>query len=61
MAATSLSRWFGSEPAIDEILSDPIVLLLMRSDGITSEEARLTLRGAALRVKAGEARCRDCP
>ena len=36
----------GSEPALDEILGDPIVVALMRRDGITERHVREVVRRA---------------
>ncbi len=56
MKTTGKLPWHGIEPAIDEILSDPIVLLLMRSDGVSSRESLAVLRCAALRAEHAETR-----
>ena len=36
----------GSEPSLDEILSDPITQALMRSDGLDADQVRLVAIGA---------------
>jgi hypothetical protein len=46
------SPWSGIEPDIDEILSDPIVVLLMESDGVNSGDSIAALRCAAFRDRA---------
>ena len=48
--------WHGIEPPVDEMLSDPIVLALMRSDGVTSAEAMAVMRGLTPRAEP----CRGC-
>ena len=35
---------FGGEPELDDILSDPIVLSMMRGDGVDAEALRALLR-----------------
>jgi hypothetical protein len=44
-------KWLksGSEPSLDEILSDPITQALMRSDGLEADQVRLVAI-AALRT-----------
>jgi hypothetical protein len=45
------AKWLksGSEPSLDEILSDPITQALMRSDGLDADQVRLVAI-AALRT-----------
>lgn len=47
---SKLWRWAGQEPALDELMADPIVGLLMRQDGVDETALRRTLAeaGAAL-------------
>lgn len=35
---------FGGEPALEDILSDPLVLAVMRGDGVDAEDLRALLR-----------------
>ena len=37
--------WFPGEPSLDEILADPMVLALMRSDGVSPSALRLLVSG----------------
>ena len=39
---------FAGEPSLDEILSDPVVLSLMKADGIDQSDLRSVLAKAAL-------------
>jgi hypothetical protein len=36
--------WLNGEPTIDDVMADPIVLLVMRSDGVKPEEVWETIR-----------------
>lgn len=47
--AIGSGRWAGIEPSIDMLLSDPIVTLLMRADGLTVSEVENALRTARFR------------
>jgi len=44
------------EPSIEELLSDEIMALVMRSSGVNAEDLRAMLRHAAYR-RAPQARC----
>ncbi len=48
---TQKEAWLNGEPTIDDVLSDPIVQSVMRSDGLTYEDvhAAVTLALARLR------------
>ena len=52
------------EPALDELLADPMVGLVMRRDGIDADQVRRTLEGVLRRLKlsraGGTADPRDC-
>jgi hypothetical protein len=45
MSERCVVKWHGVEPSIEEIFADPIVLALMRSDGIDSADAWNAMRG----------------
>jgi len=49
---------FPGEPEIDEVLSDPIVHLVMRRDRIGMAEVRAAVDGARRRLKARALRAR---
>ena len=53
-----MRRWKLSEvePSIEELLSDEIMALVMRSSGVNAEDLRALLRNAARR-RAPQARC----
>ena len=52
------------EPALDELLADPMVGLVMRRDGIDADQVRRTLEGVLRRLNLSRARpaadARDC-
>ena len=58
-------RHAGTEPAIDDMLADPIVHAVMRRDGIGEGEVRAALararRGAALIVTLPATQTGRCP
>ena len=43
--------WFDGEPTIDDVLSDPIVQTVMRSDGLTYENATAAVTTALARLR----------
>ncbi len=43
--------WLDGEPAIDDVLSDPIVQSVMRSDGLTYEDVHATVTMALARLR----------
>lgn len=45
------AQWFEEEPALSEMLADPITQLLMRRDGV--QEAEIRRLAARLRDRAG--------
>lgn len=50
------AQWFEEEPALSEMLADPITQLLMRRDGVQEAEIRrlaARLRAASLGNRAG--------
>ena len=46
--------WTLDEPTIEEILSDPIVQLLMRRDGVDRQDLRARLRAIGAAAARGE-------
>ncbi len=42
--------WLAGEASIDEFMADPIVHLVMESDGVSANEFRALLRTAATRL-----------
>ncbi len=44
------SSWLSGEASIDELMADPIVRLVMRSDGVSEGELRALLRTASARL-----------
>ncbi len=44
------SSWLRGEASIDEFMADPIVQLVMRSDGVSEGELRALLRTASARL-----------
>ena len=44
-------RWLYGEPSLDEILSDPIVRMLMEYDGLSEDSVRGAFRAAAERLR----------
>jgi len=43
--------WFQGEPTLQDVMSDPIVLLLMRQDGLTPETVWAIIREASARLR----------
>ena len=43
--------WLNGEPAIDDVLSDPIVHAVMRSDGLTYEDVHAAITVALARLR----------
>ncbi len=43
--------WFKGEPTIDDVLSDPIVQSVMRSDGLSYENVHAELTMALARLR----------
>lgn len=56
-------RWAvsGVEPALCDILADPLVHLVMRRDGVTPAALRAVLTGARTRLGAGQPDEPLCP
>ncbi len=44
------SSWLSGEASIDEFMADPIVQLVMQSDGVSEGELRALLRTASARL-----------
>jgi len=44
-AAMKKLTWSGVEPALDDLLSDPIVIAMMRRDGLDAHQFRDLLEG----------------
>ncbi len=44
------SPWLHGEASIDEFMADPIVQLVMQSDGVSEGELRALLRTASARL-----------
>jgi hypothetical protein len=57
MRENRIWAWHGIEPRVDEMLADPIVLALMRSDGVTSDDARALMRGVTIMATPREGCC----
>ncbi len=45
------SSWLSGEASIDELMADPIVQLVMRSDGVSEGELRALLRTASDKLR----------
>ena len=45
-------RWLSGEPALDDMLADPIVRILMEHDGLSEESVRCVFQEAAERLRA---------
>lgn len=43
--------WLHNEPTVDELMADPIVHLLMRSDGIQPEDVWQTIRTVSAHLR----------
>jgi hypothetical protein len=43
--------WFQGEPTLQDVMSDPIVLLLMRQDGLTPETVWAIIRETSARLR----------
>ena len=52
---TSSKAWFCGEPSVEELLSDPIVHLVMARDGLSPKQVRTHLRAAARRLRPSAA------
>ncbi len=48
---TQKGAWLNGEPAIDDVLSDPIVQTVMRSDGLTYEDVHAAVTTALARLR----------
>ncbi len=48
---TKKEAWLDGEPAIDDVLSDPIVQTVMRSDGLTYEDVHAAITVALARLR----------
>jgi hypothetical protein len=48
---TQKEAWLNGEPAIDDVLSDPIVQTVMRSDGLTYEDVHEVITVALARLR----------
>ena len=44
------------EPALDELLADPMIGLVMRRDGFDADQVRRTMEGAWRRLRLSRAR-----
>jgi hypothetical protein len=45
-------RWLSGEPALDDMLADPIVRMLMEHDGLSEDSVRRVFQEAAKRLRA---------
>ncbi len=45
-------RWLSGEPALDDMLEDPIVRMLMEHDGLSEDSVRRVFEEAAKRLRA---------
>ncbi len=43
--------WLHGEPSIQEVMSDPIVRLIMRRDGLTPESVWAVIRAASVELQ----------
>ncbi len=50
-------RHAGDEPALHEVLADPLVHLVMRRDGITAGELQSAIEGARASLRRGVCPC----
>jgi len=52
-------RWrrAGEEPALEEVLADPVIHAVMRRDGVTLAELQAAIRRAQQRLQASPCRC----
>ena len=48
---TQKEAWLNGEPTIDDVLSDPIVQSVMRSDGLTYEDVHAAVTMALARLR----------
>ena len=48
--------WLHGEPNLQDVMSDPIVLLLMRGDGLTPETVWAIIRATSARLREEPAR-----
>jgi hypothetical protein len=48
---TQKEAWLDSEPTINDVLSDPIVQSVMRSDGLTYEDVHAAVTMALARLR----------
>ncbi len=48
---TQKDAWLDSEPTINDVLSDPIVQSVMRSDGLTYEDVHAAVTMALARLR----------
>ena len=61
MATGKASKWAetGIEPKLDDMISDPLVRVVMRHDGVSTEELRSMLEG--LRAQQRETHGKSVP
>ena len=43
--------WFHGEPSIQEVMSDPLVHLVMRRDGLTPESVWAVIQAASVQLQ----------
>ena len=43
--------WFHGEPSIQEMMSDPLVHLVMRRDGLTPESVWAVIQAASIKLQ----------
>ena len=48
--------WFQDEPTVQDVMSDPIVHLLIRQDGLSPETVWAIIRATSARLREGPAR-----
>ena len=53
-------RWCDREPTLEDILSDPIVRVVMAADGVDARKLEATLREIAIDRRATQ-RAERCP
>jgi hypothetical protein len=56
MRVSNRDEWLCGEPAIDDMLDDPIVRLVMRRDGITERDVRAAIAPMIAVLRAAEPR-----
>ena len=52
--------WLHGEPSIQEVMSDPIVHLVMRRDGLTPESVWAVIQAASVKLQVKPKEVADC-